>query len=462
MAIHDGGVLLDLEQQDISGQTALLKASHNSSDLGLELATHFVEISFEQVDFLLDHGASVLAKDIGGDTCLHCVFHAVDDFHKAIYRPRHLLTKLVARLIKAGADVFALDAVGISPSAAARHGGYERSWREALEKCGYSPQTVYANSGVQYEELEEVGVEDELIETLEHIRDDPPQWTPRTMQELLVQGIQSLTDLGSCLPDYGNNSISHLARYYGADREWAEALKTCGYDPDTIYAESIIDRIEPVDIIYDEIEEEDDMNRDEETSEDESMSYGDESIIEEEISLEDDTGNAQQDGEEEEQVSQSVYQGSPKKHENHHTIKEENCPQQAEMAQYVQPDSSTTNVADGQANNREIFIATNPNQYDEPEDSFKTSSLLGMDINMLSGNPWSNRQDMHLDYNHPHDHDNRRNNTTWMQDRASSSNSEVFLAEEWEPKASRTWLMDFGEEREVWMETNVWDGGELP
>jgi len=450
MAIQYWGSLLDLEQRDRYDQTVLLIAILNSYEPGLTPPCHFVEISFEQTNLLLDHGASPLAKDVTGLTCLHLVFQSSyfsGTYQRETYRPHRLLTKLVIRLIKAGADVFATDKYRQSPSDEALEGGYERSWREALAECGYSPQEVYEKSGVEFEELVEVGVEHELVETLQHIRDRPPQWTPKTMQEFLIQGIQQGVDLHKPLCKSAHSNLSYLARLHKADQEWVGALKICGYDPEMVYRESGVKWIEPENINYDKAQEEYYLSESEEVGGAEAMTNGDKSSIKEEISVVDETEN------EEEQVSQWVNHRNRGELDNYQTTKEQDFPQ-AEMTQYVQTDNSTTNMADRQATGQEIFISNTPS-LDGLAANLESLLSLGVGIDMEVGNVWSDLQGMHLENNRPYVLDDEFKITAWMQDRASRSNPGLFPAEEWEPKASRTWFMDFGEETEAWMETNV-------
>ena len=146
--------------------------------------------------------------------------------------------------------MFALNEGGSRPSFVVWDNSCERSWREAPAECGYSPQEVYEIAGVESEELEIFTVEDELVETLRNIPVEYSGWSPKTMQELLVHGIRSAADLSKPLSGYSHLSLSHLARHYKVDREWVEALRTCGYDPKLVYIESGINWTEPEDIIY--------------------------------------------------------------------------------------------------------------------------------------------------------------------------------------------------------------------
>lgn len=115
---------------------------------------------------LLDHGASVTARDNYGNTCLH---HALDTLR---YPEKTSEKDSLLLLVKAGADVYATDYSGISVSHVANmtsrnihapiedRTAYKRYlWHEVLTECGYDPTTVHE----QYQDLEEVSDSEEEV-----------------------------------------------------------------------------------------------------------------------------------------------------------------------------------------------------------------------------------------------------------------------------------------------------------
>jgi len=104
----------------------------------------------DKLALLLSRGADVYAHDDNGDTCLHIVMQY--DRHREIsgrvfqntvnatYDGE--LKDILLLLMTAGADVYARNNNGKTPSEIARFWNQEREWREALEECGYDPDEV--------------------------------------------------------------------------------------------------------------------------------------------------------------------------------------------------------------------------------------------------------------------------------------------------------------------------------
>ena len=218
-----------------------------------------MEIAFEQVNLLIDRGASCRAKNNVGDSCFHLLLRrfGVDGDVFGLYRPHRLLTELLVRIIRHGGDVFSINGEDLTPSHMARSGNYERSWREALSKCDYSWREVYEKSGTQCEELRNISVEDDIVENLSFTNwtygprwiagqltssssygSRRRQWSSTTMRKLLVEMIQSGPDLFKQLGPPNMPTIAHLAGFFDADRGFRDALTVCGYDPKEVYSRS--------------------------------------------------------------------------------------------------------------------------------------------------------------------------------------------------------------------------------
>ncbi|KAK5464844.1 hypothetical protein LTS15_001407 [Exophiala xenobiotica] len=225
-----GDVLVDLEEKDAAGNTALLSALQCESPWGPHQT--FVEVSFEQADLLIDRDASTLASNVNGQTCLHIAFLERID----LYCPYQIFTKLLIKMITTGADVYALDSHGWTPTHFARRAGVERSWREALQACGKVPEHIYATSGVEWTVLPHVGKADDIIDILCHIC-TKFGWSRETLRSALQSAIQ---DLDEGERDEAFLRVSHEAADHGGrfDHAWRMALASCGNDPQSVYLRS--------------------------------------------------------------------------------------------------------------------------------------------------------------------------------------------------------------------------------
>lgn len=148
MILNLGGEFINYEGRNKNGETLLLLSS-----LGLAsgLQSPFIKM-------LLDHGASVKARDNLGKTCLHLALSSLRNPEKTSEKDSLLL------LVKAGADVYATDYSGISVSNQTSHwpdiSAYRRNlWDEVLTECGYDPTTVRE----QYQDLEVVSDSEEEV-----------------------------------------------------------------------------------------------------------------------------------------------------------------------------------------------------------------------------------------------------------------------------------------------------------
>lgn len=90
------------------------------------------------------------SHDMWKTTCLHHVMNhpRSRDTSRFIFQdPVTLhsdgeLKDILMLLVSAGADVYAVNDLGESPSDIAWRNDHEREWREALEECGYDPDEV--------------------------------------------------------------------------------------------------------------------------------------------------------------------------------------------------------------------------------------------------------------------------------------------------------------------------------
>jgi hypothetical protein len=110
----------------------------------------------EKAILLLKHGADISRPNFGGCTVLHTIL-GCDRRHefssarrgcgsrqrvRSFYEPREFL--IVS--ITAGANVYAIDDEGLTPSMSARMYHREMEWIEALRTTGYDPEEVVAHS----------------------------------------------------------------------------------------------------------------------------------------------------------------------------------------------------------------------------------------------------------------------------------------------------------------------------
>lgn len=102
---------------------------------------------------LLERAANISWRNSSGDNVLHTALkskhyheeelHAFDDrFYMSLTEPNQFLILCIA----AGADVYATNNGGQTPSLVARQYGREKEWTEALSQCGYNPIEVFAQS----------------------------------------------------------------------------------------------------------------------------------------------------------------------------------------------------------------------------------------------------------------------------------------------------------------------------
>jgi hypothetical protein len=113
---------------------------------------------------LLERAANISWRDSSGDNVLHAslnskrrherVTHTYDYSESTpnMYKDHHFCMSLtepkqfLILCIAAGADVYATNNDGETPSLVARKYGREREWTEALSQCGYDPIEVFVQS----------------------------------------------------------------------------------------------------------------------------------------------------------------------------------------------------------------------------------------------------------------------------------------------------------------------------
>lgn len=103
---------------------------------------------------LLQRGANPRCHDQSGDTCLHFAmrYHLSDrEFGRVYQNPVHPdydgeLKDILMLLLTAGADVYARNDMGTSPSDIAWQYNHWREWTDALKECGYDIDEVDVES----------------------------------------------------------------------------------------------------------------------------------------------------------------------------------------------------------------------------------------------------------------------------------------------------------------------------
>jgi hypothetical protein len=225
---------------------------------------YYVEDSFAMIKLLMDRGVDFNSMTNERRNFFH-VFLTERNNHDGriiIYRPHDMLTAVLVRVIEGGGDILAVEMFGKTPTDAAKDNHYDRSWREALSRCGYSPQDVYAKSGVSWTELKNCGPEANLIETLEYmgrqwyheqsygIPGHGRQWRQETLQQLLTSGVQTYGDLFLQVDSQTTTEILQVVRKVHADDAFRKALATCGYNAKQIYNCADIPWVELEDILF--------------------------------------------------------------------------------------------------------------------------------------------------------------------------------------------------------------------
>lgn len=174
MILNLGGEFINYEGRDKYGQTMLL---HSSLGLGHTLSPHCIKM-------LLDHGASVTARNNAGETCLHLALDGILFPVETSEKDSLLL------LVKAGADVYATDYSGISVSDVANirernKGAYRRDlWDEVLTECGYDPTAVHERD----QELEEASdSEEEVFDSEEGVSDCEERVSDSVKHESMIE-----------------------------------------------------------------------------------------------------------------------------------------------------------------------------------------------------------------------------------------------------------------------------------
>lgn len=112
---------------------------------------------------LLKRGADVRYRHQNGDTLLHTLLkgrryhqdiaYVTADHNDTMYQRNSSIRQpklLLVAFIAAGADVYAINNKGLTPSAIAKIYGREREWKRALRVCGYDVAEVTRQSSAEH------------------------------------------------------------------------------------------------------------------------------------------------------------------------------------------------------------------------------------------------------------------------------------------------------------------------
>jgi hypothetical protein len=304
-------LLDDVNDRDYGGKTTFLMAAEQSYYPQSNTKVYYVEDSFAALKFLMDRGVDFNSVDNERRGFFHIFLEGTYDYNPNIFihRPHDILTAVLVRVIEGGGDILAVDVYGRTPSEVAKKNQYERSWREALSRCGHSPQDVYAKSGVSWTELRHYGPEANLIETLrfiasecdleneQNIRKYSRQWREETLQQHLTSGVQTYGDFFFQVDSQATKEILGLVRNAHADGAFRKALATCGYNAEQIYNCVNIPWIELEDISYEDMSSYLNTYSYVDSLDDEASSYGDDtdSEIDEFVDCESGDGDSSED-----------------------------------------------------------------------------------------------------------------------------------------------------------------------
>jgi phage FluMu protein gp41 len=270
----------------------------------------------------------------------------------------------------------------------------------------------------------------ELIETLESIRLQPPQWTSKTMRGLLVRGIQSISDIQKPLCKYAHCNLSQLARLYEAGREWVQALKVCNYDLELVYTESCVLWVELESLVcYGDLEEED-ITASEALSDIDEMADGGEIGTEKKMNA----GNKSKRRKEEDEekggniLFRDIHHAKFHKDRNYSTDKEENCVSSPKIIQGTFVNYGMTTTLEWLESHQRKFHVIPTYQIHESIDNFAALERFeivpgdAFDSDMRSENIWNDVDGCYGDHNYSDRLENEETATAWMRDLDSSSN----------------------------------------
>lgn len=185
MILNLGGEFVNYEGKVKYGRTMLL---YSSQGFGQGLNPRCIKI-------LLDRGASVMARNNWGETCLHLALRSIRIPESSLEKDSVLL------LVKAGADVYATDYHGISVSDVANTsdsvdrrkdlGTYRRDlWDEVLTECGFDPAAVHG----QFQELEQVYSIKEEVSDVKEVSDGEEEVSDSDERESMIEEQDSEMD----------------------------------------------------------------------------------------------------------------------------------------------------------------------------------------------------------------------------------------------------------------------------
>jgi hypothetical protein len=196
---------------------------------------------------LLHYGANPHAcTEVSKENCLHLVitFPGCSQIFspnrlEGIFDVVYVFEATLVAMLRAKADIYAVDRDGKSPCHVAREGPrkLEVVWREALELAGLDPREVYAKSGVRWTEIpsekksrKDLG--EEMVEILSQI--DTEDISYKVYEEMLVKRVQAGADIYYICSRRGTPTA--VARQMEVDGLWKSVLRRCGYDPAEVYA----------------------------------------------------------------------------------------------------------------------------------------------------------------------------------------------------------------------------------
>lgn len=126
-----------------------------AENCGYGLYSESIDIVKKAV-LLLKHGADISVPDFDGCTVLHTIIGCVRYDQSPLARPGRDVRQRIQSLhepkefliasITAGANVYAINDDGLTPSMYARTYHREMEWLEALKSTGYNPEEVVAHS----------------------------------------------------------------------------------------------------------------------------------------------------------------------------------------------------------------------------------------------------------------------------------------------------------------------------
>lgn len=155
MYLRHGRDYIDLEERDDHGRTRLLQMLEEFTHFPIDVLDHDCgvgDMMIRKTQILLSHGVDIDTRDNLGQGCLHAIlsgsFPGLVNSRTSCHEGSVIavirgIIKVLAYLIRMGADIHAVDNEGFSATEYAHSWRWGRLWEEALRECELDVQEIY-------------------------------------------------------------------------------------------------------------------------------------------------------------------------------------------------------------------------------------------------------------------------------------------------------------------------------